>query len=119
MPHLASTLAPLYSLLLKTKSFRWGPAQDKAFKEAKKLLTSQNLLVHFDATRELEHRASDGTDQPIAFASRTLSKAEQRYAHLDKEGLAIVWGVKKVSPISVWKTIYYNVRSQAPTVHLL
>ena len=43
----------------------------------------------------LSHRALDGTDQPIAFATRTLSKVEQRYAHLDKEGLAIVWGVKK------------------------
>ena len=37
----------------------------------------------------------DGTDQPIAFASRSLSKAERRYAHLEKEGLAIVYGVKK------------------------
>ena len=110
LPYLASILAPLYSLLQKTKSIRWGPAQDKAFKEAKKLLISQNLLTHFDTTRELvltcdaspyglgavlSHRASDGTGQPVVFASRTLSKAEQRYAHLDKEGLAIVWGVKK------------------------
>ena len=115
LPHLASTLAPLYSLIQKTKSFHWRPAQDKAFKEAKKLLTSQNLLVHFDATRELvlscdaspyyglgavlSHGAADGTDQPIAFASRTLSKVEQRYAHLDKEELAIVWGVKKFTNI--------------------
>ena len=43
----------------------------------------------------LSHQEPDGTDQPIAFTSRTLSNAEQRYAHLDKEGLAIVWGVKK------------------------
>ena len=110
LPHLASTLTPLYSLLQKAKHFTWGKAQDKAFKEAKGLLTSQTLLVHFDGSRELvlscdaspyglgavlSHQASDGTDQPIAFTSRTLSKAEQRYAHLDKEGLAIVWGVKK------------------------
>ena len=38
---------------------------------------------------------ADGSDQPIAFASRSLSKAEKGYAHLDKEGLAIVFGVKK------------------------
>ena len=104
LPHLASTLKSLYSLLQKSKSFCWGSGQDKAFKEAKKLLTSQNLLVHFGATSELvlscdaspyelgvvlSHRALDGTDQPIEFVSRTLSKVEQRYAHLDKEGLAI------------------------------
>ena len=34
LPHLASTLKPLYTLLQKTKSFCWGPGQDKAFKEA-------------------------------------------------------------------------------------
>ena len=37
----------------------------------------------------------DGTEQPIAFTSRSLSKAESNYAHLDKEGLAIVYGVKQ------------------------
>ena len=110
LPHLASTLTPLYSLLQKARHFTWGKAQDKAFKEAKGLLTSQTLLVHFDANRKLvlsydaspyglgavlSHQEPDGTDQPIAFTSRTLSKAERRYAHLDKEGLAIVWGVKK------------------------
>lgn len=53
LSHLASTLTPPCSLLQETKCFCWGPAQDKAFKKAKKLLTSQILLVHFDATREL------------------------------------------------------------------
>ena len=43
----------------------------------------------------LSHLMPDGTEQPIAFTSRSLSKAELNYAHLDKEGLAIVYGVKK------------------------
>jgi hypothetical protein len=33
--------------------------------------------------------------QPIAFASRSLSPAERKYAQLDKEGLSIVFGVKR------------------------
>ena len=37
----------------------------------------------------------DGSEQPIAFASRTLAPAEKRYSQLDEEALAIVFGVKR------------------------
>lgn len=37
----------------------------------------------------------DGSMKPIAYASRSLNPAEKRYSQLDKEGLAIVVGVKK------------------------
>ena len=43
----------------------------------------------------LSHRMDDNTEQPIAFASRTLSPAERKYTQLDKEALAIVFGVKR------------------------
>ena len=35
----------------------------------------------------------DGSDRPIAYASRTLSTAK-KYCQLEKEGLAMVFGVK-------------------------
>ena len=37
----------------------------------------------------------DDSERPIAFASRTLSQAEHKYAQLDKEALSIIFGVKR------------------------
>jgi len=43
----------------------------------------------------LSHKLDDGSEHPIAFVSRTLSPAEKKYLQLDKEGLAIIFGVKR------------------------
>jgi len=36
-------------------------------------------------------------ERPICFALRSLTKAEQNYSQLDREGLSIVWAVRKMS----------------------
>jgi hypothetical protein len=88
----------------------WGKQQAEAFKQAKLSLMSTDVLTHFDPDKKLilECDASpvgvgavlslqldNGLCKPIAFASRSLSHAEKIYSQLDREGLAIVFGVKR------------------------
>ena len=43
----------------------------------------------------LAHEMPDGTKKPITYALRMLSKSERNYSQLEKEGLSLVFGVKK------------------------
>ena len=43
----------------------------------------------------LSHVSDDGEEKPIAYASRSLSASEQNYSMIEKEALAIVFGIKK------------------------
>ena len=110
LPNLSTTLAPLHALLRKGSAWKWGADEQAAFDQAIKLLLSSQVLAHYDPTRELvvscdasqygigavlAHRMDDGAEKPIAFASRTLAPAERKYAQIEKEGLACVFGVTR------------------------
>ena len=105
---LSSTLAPLYALLQKNQNWKWGQEQFKdAFAKVTQELVSPKLLIHYEPQGKLLLSCDassygigavildDGSEKPIAYASRSLSAAERNYAQIDKEGLAIVYGVKK------------------------
>ena len=110
LPDLSTLLAPLYQLLQKNFKWSWKAEEKKAFQEVKKLLISDRLLAHYDPSLELilacdaspysvgavlSHCYSNEEEKPIAFASRSFGAAEKKYSQLEKEGLAIVFGVKK------------------------
>ena len=37
----------------------------------------------------------DGSEHPVGFVSRTMNVAEKNYYQLDKEGAAVIFGLKK------------------------
>lgn len=49
----------------------------------------------------ISHIMPNGTEQPIAYALRTLSSNEKNYAQVEKEALSHIW-CEKVLPISLW-----------------
>ena len=110
LPGLATTLEPLHRLLQKNVQWEWTSDCQKAFESCKDGLTSDSLLVHYDLKRELRlacdassyglgavlsHVMDDGTERPVAYASRTLSPSERNYAQIEREALSIIYGVKK------------------------
>ena len=110
IPDLATVLQPLNELLNKEKKWLWTSDCESAFQKAKALLVSQEVLTHYnpelplrlacDASpygvgAVLSHVMPGGEEKPIAYASRTLSKPERNYAQIEREALAIVFGVRK------------------------
>ncbi|UYV80731.1 hypothetical protein LAZ67_19001552, partial [Cordylochernes scorpioides] len=102
----------LHDLLKTEKHFYWDAAQEKAFEVLKTALISEPVLGHFDesADTHLHTDASGhgigavllqiqgGKERPIAYASRSLTKAENNYSTTEKECLDVVWSISEFRP---------------------
>ena len=103
-----STLFTLHRLLQKKSTWTWGPEQQGVFDCVKRILTSDSVLAHYNPSKPLilacaspygvgavlSHKLYNGTERPIAYASRSLGPAEKK-SQLDKEGLAIIFSVRR------------------------
>lgn len=111
-------LKPLHQLLCHDKAWKWTEQCEQAFTQTKTALLESNVLTHFDPKLPLQlacdaspygvgavvsHIMPSGEERPIAFASRTLSKAESNYAQIEREALGIVFGVRKFHQYLFWR----------------
>lgn len=83
-------LKPLYECT-KSECFVWSEQCKKTFKGVKSVLASEKVLAHYDASEELvlacdasgyglaailSHRYKDGSEWPIAYASKIIPERE-------------------------------------------
>lgn len=108
--NLSTLLKPLHELLTQGRKWEWSEACQMAFVKSKNALLNSDVLTHFDPSLPLQlacdaspygvgavvsHIMPNGIEKPIAFASRTLNKAESNYAQIEREALSIVFGIRK------------------------
>ena len=103
--NLAELTAPLRKLLKKEAEFFWDQPQIEAFERIKQVITQSPVLGYYNPNLPLvlEVDASKygigcclmQEERPIAFASKSLTQTEVGYAQIEKELLAIVFGLKR------------------------
>ena len=105
IPNLSQVDASIRRLLKADVEFTWEHEQETSFTKLKHLCSTPPVLAYYDVNKpvEIECDASkDGLgavlikkDHIIAYASRSLTETEKRYAQIEKEMLSIVYSAGK------------------------
>ena len=110
LPNHSAILHPLHQLFQDNQHWVRTKQCQKAFQNAKTCPVSAPVLAHYDSDfplvlaadastyglgAVLSHTYSNGSDHPVAFASRTPSSSEQNYSQVEKETLALMFRICK------------------------
>ena len=105
MPKLSEVRERIRNLTCKKNEWKWTHEHDAAFKQIKEMATTSPLLKYYNPEDELTIQCDASEKglgaavlqkgQPVAFASRTLTDTESRYAQIEKELLAVVFALDK------------------------
>lgn len=102
IPNLSTLTSPLRNLLKKDVEFSWTASHEAAFTKLKENICKEASLSYFDpaeaSTIQVDASSSGlgacllQKGRPVAFASKALTNTEQRYANIEREMLAVVFG---------------------------
>lgn len=103
--NLSQKTEPLRTLLVQNTEWHWEESQEKAFQCLKQAVSEAPVLRYYDPKMPLTlsvDASSKGigavllqNNQPVAYGSRALTQAQQNYAQIEKEALAISYGCTK------------------------
>lgn len=110
VPKMSELRGPLDRLMKKDVEWSWTKTEQIAFEKLKNTVADATMLSHFhedwpiivaaDASNYgiggvLCHVNPDGVEVPIAHYARSLTATEQKYSQIEKEGLALIFTIKK------------------------
>lgn len=119
IPNLAAVTEPIRGLLRKDIEFQWSHEQDKALQEIKSILTKDGgpVLTFFnEKTTTTITISCDASPiglrwvllqdrRPVAYALRSLSDSESRYAQIAKELLAVHFSLERFNQYPYGKRV--------------
>ena len=101
IPNLSELTTPLRQLLHKEVVWNWTEHQQNAFDRLKTCVSSPPVLHYYDVRQPVTLTCDASQyglgaaclqeENPVAYASRTLTQTETRYAQIEKELLAVVF----------------------------
>ena len=115
IPYMSQVTEPIRLLLRQDIEFQWNYEQETAFNQIKELLTSNPVLKYFDVSKPVtvQYDASKSglgavllqDNQPVAYASRSLTETETRYAQIEKELLSAVFALERFNQYTFGKQV--------------
>jgi len=105
IPNLSEVTAPLRLLLKKNESWCWEDEQKEAFRKIKELILSKTCLQFYDVTKAVTIQVDASKsgigavllqdNKPVAYASKSFTATQKRYAPIEQEMLAVVFGCQR------------------------
>ena len=109
IPNLSARTAPLRQLLEKDIDWQWHSEQESAWNGIKEILSKHPVLQYYDESKALKVSSDASKDgigavllqetngewMPVAYASRSMTKAEKNYATIEKEQLGVVFACER------------------------
>lgn len=105
IPKLANHTANLRELMKDDAEFDWCASHSQDFEKIKQLISKETILQYYDRQKPVTLQVDASmrgvgavliqNGRPIAYASKALTPTESRYANIERELLAVVYGCEK------------------------
>ena len=105
VPDLADTLEPIRNLTRNNIEWNWTNECEAAWNSVKCQLTKAPILSYFNPEKELVVQVDSSKNglgavllqdgKPLEFASRSLKPTERKWAQIEKEALAVLYGLER------------------------